>query len=87
MELQKIEARTFYTVEIAFSEWWEIFRRHDDETMENAMVRFRRFPVTANAQDLNKLANKIGFHGFQNAGYINSDGRYVAVFYRQGCRI
>lgn len=87
MKYQKIIVETSYTVEIGFTEWWVNTRTDDEETIENARLRFRRFPSMASSDELMKLAKDLDFDGFKNAGYINSDGKYIAVFYRNGCTI
>lgn len=85
MKTLAIECKTFYTVELSFSEWWEIFKKSEDETIEDARKRYKDFPILCNGDDMRKLAKALGFDGWQNAGYINNrNNAYTCVLYNRG---
>lgn len=84
MKTLSIEVKTFYTVEISFTEWWEIFKNGEDETIEVARKRYKAFPVFAKKDDMDKLVVALEFDGWQNAGYINKRNNYVCVLYNRG---
>lgn len=88
MKKISIEVQTLYTVEISFHEWWKIFATGDDETIETARERFKTFPLCASGKDMQKLADALGFDGWQNAGYVkkNTD-HYICVMKNRGCTI
>lgn len=84
MKTLAVEVKTFYTVEISFTEWWEIFKQSEDETIEAARKRYNAFPIFGNKADFDKVAHTLGFDGWQNAGYINKRNNYVCVLYNRG---
>lgn len=85
MKTLAVEVKTFYTVEISFSKWWEIFENGEDETIEVARKRYSEFPILCKGDDMRKLANTLGFDGWANAGYINKrNNTYTCVLYNRG---
>ena len=88
MKKISIEVQTLYTIELTFHEWWEIFAASDGETIETARERFKTFPFCSKGKDMQKLADALGFDGWQNAGYINKNtGHYICVMKNSGCTI
>ena len=85
MKTLTVEVKTFYTVEISFTEWWKIFNAGDEDTAEAARKRFADFPIFCTGTHMTTLATALGFDGWQNAGYINKrNNSYVCVLYNRG---